>query len=211
MPAFGLVFTVLGIALIRQVLVGRAKDTPTDFKDAAVALLNGDTKTVQDVFSRRGSNTDNGSGIASASGGVVDGSIPTGGTTPIVSPNGRTALAAECVRLGSAAKGYRLGAEGPDYYDCSGLVWRAGYNLGIYKGPRYTTSTFPIVAPTFATRINAPEPGCIVVWVAAGHMGVMLNADAFYSARSPEKGIGTANLIDDITYFGSTPMYWRVR
>jgi hypothetical protein len=69
-----------------------------------------------------------------------------------------------------------------------------------------------MVAPKFAKRINKPEAGCIVIWVAAGHMGVMLddNEQYFYSARSPEKGIGSAPLVADINYFGSTPMYWRV-
>lgn len=209
MPTVGLVILVLGVAVIRQVLVGRAKQTPSDFKDATIALLNGDSAGVATVMQRRGSNTDTGAESESALG-SVDGTSSSG-SAPVVPSSGRTALAAECVRLGSNAKGYRLGATGPDYYDCSGLVWRACLNLGIYKGPRFTTRTFTFVAPKFATRINAPEPGCIVIWVAAGHMGIMLNENAFYSARSPEKGIGSANLIDDITYFGSTPMYWRVK
>jgi len=210
MPAFGLIFLVLGIAVIRQVLVGRAKDTPSDFKDASVALLNGDTTAFSTVMQRRGSNTDAG-GVSESAASTVDGTS-LAGTPPAVPSSGRTALASECVSLGSKAKGYRLGATGPDYYDCSGLVWRAARTLHIYNGPRFTTRTFSFVAPKFATRINAPEAGCIVIWVAAGHMGVMLddNEKYFYSARSPEKGIGSAPLLADIDYFGSTPMYWRV-
>jgi cell wall-associated NlpC family hydrolase len=199
MPALGIVFLLAGILAVRQVIVGRAKETPTDVKDAAVALLNGDTSGLASVMARRGSNT-------SAATGPVDGS----GSVAALPTSGATALAAECVTLGNAAKGYALGKTGPDYYDCSGLVWRAGYVLGIYKGKRYTTATFEHVAPQFATKVSTPSAGVIVIWVAGGHMGVMTSDTDFYSARSPSKGIGTAKLADDIAYFNATPDYWMV-
>lgn len=209
MPAFGILFIVFGAFLLRQTIVGRAKDTPTDARDIANALLSGDTATVATVMARRGSNTGTGVGSESTAG-SVDGSS-SAGSTPVLSGFGSTALAAQCISLGTSAKGYRLGATGPDFYDCSGLVWRAAYSLGIYRGPRFTTGTFPKVANQFCSQIASPETGCIVNWVNHGHMGVMVSNTDFYSARSPAKGIGTAPLAADITYFGGEePTYWRV-
>ena len=211
MPALGILLIVFGAFVVREVIVGRAKETPTDLKDAATALLSGDTAGFGSVMARRGSNTSD----VAASGGV-DGPSPNGAATS----GSANALAAECMRLGSAAKGYVLGATGPTYYDCSGLVWKACFNLGIYKGRRFTTATFSQVAPQFAKRITtvAGDPhsglnvqaGDIVIWVAGGHMGVMLNSTDFYSARSPAKGIGSAPLAADVQYFGAQPDVWRV-
>lgn len=221
MPALAIIFVVAGAFVLRQVFVGRAKDTPTDIKDAATALLNGDTTTLNEVMSRRGSNT------AGTDASAVDGSVAT--SVPALSASGSTALAAECVRLGEAATGYVLGATGPHFYDCSGLVWRACRNLGIFKGNRFTTQTFEHVASQFAVKINSsagsstnaqvastlsgsgPKAGDIVIWVSGGHMGVMVSDTSFYSARSPAKGIGAAPLSADIQYFHSQPDIWRVK
>jgi cell wall-associated NlpC family hydrolase len=210
MPALGILLIVFGAFVVREVIVGRAKETPTDLKDAASALLSGDTAGFGAVMARRGSNTSD----ALAPGGVDGPSLSGAGAS------GSNALAAECMRLGNSAKGYSLGATGPTYYDCSGLVWKACFNLGIYKGPRFTTATFEHVAGQFAKKIitTAGDPhqglnlqsGDIVIWVSGGHMGVMLNSTEFYSARSPAKGIGSAPLSADVTYFGAQPDIWRV-
>jgi len=207
MPAIGIVFFVGGIFLLRQVIVGRAKETPGDLRDAATSLLSGDTSGFAAVMQRRGSNT--GSGTETMGSGAVDGTSPVG-SVPSLPSSGSTALAEECIKLGQAAKGYSLGKEGPDYYDCSGLVWAAARNLGIYKGPRFTTATFEHVASKFSQKVSSPQTGDIVIWVSGGHMGVMVGDNLFYSARSPEKGIGVAKLSDDIDYFQATPDYWRV-
>lgn len=205
MPALGLLLIVFGAFVVREVIVGRAKETPVDLKDAATALLSGDTAGFGAVMSRRGSNTDAAPEASDGSTGAASSSS--------------NALAAECMRLGNAAKGYALGATGPTYYDCSGLVWKACFNLGIYKGRRFTTATFEHVASQFASKVQSQatphgglnlQAGDIVIWVAGGHMGVMISSTDFYSARSPAKGIGSAPLSADVTYFGSQPDVWRV-
>lgn len=202
MSPYALLFLVAGAALMRQVIVGRVRETPDDFRDAATALLAGDTAALNTVMARRGSNTDG------AGGSGVDGSSDN--PAPSLSPSGFTAVAAEAVKLGKAAKGYVLGATGPTYYDCSGLVWRACVNVGVYKGPRFTTATFNDIAPRFCYRIGGPAPGAIVNWEAGGHMGVMISDTEFYSARSPSKGIGSAPISADIKWFGAKPDYWSV-
>jgi len=202
MPAIGILFFVGGLYLVRQVIVGRAKETPGDLRDGATALLSGDIATFATVMQRRGSNTDDASGSGSDTG-TADGASTVGA--------GASSLANKCQELGSAAKGYQLGKSGPDYYDCSGLVWRALTVLGIYTGSRFTTATFEHVASKFSTKVNTPQTGDIAIWVSGGHMGVIVGDNLFYSARSPEKGIGTVSLSDDITYFGATPDYWRVK
>ncbi len=53
--------------------------------------------------------------------------------------------------------------------DCSGLVWRAGADLGI-GWPRFTTTT--ILASPYVQRIPAPSVGDLVVWPGM-HMGIV--------------------------------------
>ena len=76
---------------------------------------------------------------------------------------------------------YRWGGTfrpGDDRGDCSGLVWRAGRDIGI-PWARFTTST--IMFSQYVERISAPSTGDIVVWP-GHHMGIvsgpgqMLNA-----------------------------------
>jgi pimeloyl-ACP methyl ester carboxylesterase len=109
----------------------------------------------------------------------------------------------------AASGGYVWGATGPDSYDCSGLVWAAAKDIGVYSGNRFTTSTFRSVASGWATETNSPAVGDIVVWPGK-HMGIVAGSDRYYSARSTKKGIGYATLTGDNNYFGISPEYWRV-
>lgn len=199
MNPFGYLFILSGAALLRQVIVGRVTDTPTDLRDISVALLNGDTKTVAEVVGRRGTN------IPSPAFSVVNAGEGSSGAVA------NTALIAEVQKLGNAAKGYKWGATGPEYYDCSGIIWRAMKNLGIYNGPRFVTATLPMVANMQSwNELSTPVPGCIVNW-AGQHMGIVLSDDSYYSARNVSKGIGVASLSQDISYFTSSPAYFEVK
>jgi len=194
MAPFGYAFILGGILLLRQVLVGRAMDTPGDTRDLALALLSGDMTEVGSVLARRGSET----------------ADATGGGSPVASAN--TPLVAEVMRLGEAAKGYRLGATGPDYYDCSSLIWRAMRNLDIYTGPRFTTHTFAAVAAAKGwAKVDLPEAGDVVLWrtVKHGHMGVATGGDGMYSARNEEKGINMSSIAGDSSVLGS-PSFYRI-
>jgi len=196
MPPFAYAFILTGILLIRQVVVGRAADTPGDIRDLSLALVHGDTAGIQSVLARRGENVP-------VEGGVV--AAPSTGTS-------NSSLLAECVKLGTAAKGYRWGGTGPDYYDCSGLVWRATRNIGAYKGLRFNTAVFAAVAASQGWEhvYGTPSAGDVLVW-AGKHMGVSAGGDKMYSARSPSKGIGYSSVKGDSGYFGYSPAVYRIQ
>jgi NlpC/P60 family len=193
MPPLGLLLTLVGVLLVRQVMVGRVKDIPTDARELALALVGGDTAAVRDVLTRRGEN------VATPESGV-------GRAAGVATSE----LGKECQRLGTAAQGYVLGSTGPDYYDCSGLIWRAMKNLGIYQGSRFTTSTWNSVAGAQGwQRLDSPVEGCVIVWPTR-HMGVSLGGDKMYSARSSSKGIGVSTVSGDSDYFGVSADFWQV-
>lgn len=203
MPTFGLAFLAIGALLMRQVAVGRTRETASDIKGLTLAMLSGDAAQMQTVLSQRGTNAD----VDETS--EVATSVSSTSVSASGSQSGATLLSTAMV-LGGAAKGYVWGATGPTYYDCSGLVWQACRKLKIYNGSRFTTSTFEAIGKEFATKVSRPAVGDIVVWPGK-HMGIVSGADSYYSARSVSKGIGTATLSDDVAYFaGNTPQYWRV-
>lgn len=208
MPALGFAAILVGAFLIRQVITGRVRDTPTDAKDIFLAALTGKPDEVGGVFARRGKNVD----VADAS--LVEAS-PTGGvgasaTSTLDAPSKAAGyMVSEAQRLGGSAQGYRLGATGPSYYDCSGLVWRVLVNLKLYNGPRFTTATFEHVATKFATPVDSPAVGDIVLWP-GHHMGFVIGPDQLYSARDRTKGIGVSSISGDASYFKSQPEFWRV-
>lgn len=200
MNTLGWLLILGGALLVRQLSVGRGQPTSIaeDARDFFAGFLQGDTGRVSEVAARRGTAlaptaTDTGSGTAAP---------PSGGGS------GRGgAVASEMKRLGSSAKGYIFGATGPDYYDCSGLAWRAMKNLGIYTGIRFTTHTWPLIAPRFASRVDSPAPGDMAVWP-AHHMGVVTGPDQLYSARSTKSGIGTTTIELYNKMYGPA-QYWR--
>ena len=205
MSTFGYLFVLAGALLIRQVVTGRVKETPGDFKALTLSLLNADVEGIRGVVSQRGEN------VPVSAVGTGSATADTG-TSPAPTFAEFTGLIAEMKRLGNSAKGYVWGASGPTYYDCSGLVWKALVNLGIYSGPRFTTKTFRNVAANFASPISSvqtPAVGDIVLWE-GHHIGVLVGPDTLYSARSPAKGIGTSSVSGDSKYFRSNPTYWRL-
>jgi hypothetical protein len=204
MPAFGYLFLLVGGMLIRQVVVGRAVETPGDIRDLSLAFLQGDMTSVGEVFSRRGENTS----VVRNEVAVLDDGTPVPGGDA-ASPTAHT-LFEKVFALGSAASGYRLGATGPTYYDCSGLIWRAMKDTGIYTGPRFTTTTFPAIAVAKKwTKVDTPSEGDIVLW-AGHHMGIAADNAGMYSARSTSKGIGPSLIQGDAGFFGYQPTYYRI-
>jgi peptidoglycan DL-endopeptidase CwlO len=119
-------------------------------------------------------------------------------------------LSIAAVMLGHKAKGYRWAATGPDYYDCSGLIWRATQLIG-YKGARFTTATLPGLKQFRRLQDREVNVDDIVHWPAGhggvtGHMGVVTGGDMFYSARSVRSGIGEAKIS---TFRKAKPRYYR--
>lgn len=203
MSTFGLFFILAGVLLARQVVVGRAKETPGDIRDLTLAFLNADTEAMKAVLTARGENAP----VTPSSEVATDDGV-TGAVQGPPLP-GNNIVAQKAIQLGNAASGYRLGATGPTFYDCSGLIWKAATLVGAYDGVRFTTSSFRAIGPSWCTQVTIPNVGDIVLWP-SHHMGVMTGPDQMYSARSPSKGIGTSSISGDSGYFGSQPEYWRV-
>lgn len=125
-----------------------------------------------------------------------------------------SALLNKAVSLAKAAGNrYVFGAEGPNAYDCSGLVWAAAKAIGVYKGERFTTYTITHHAADAAqfVRVATPAVGDIVVWdenAAHGHMGIVSGPDQFFSARSVASGIGYGK-ISTMRAYPVKPFYLR--
>lgn len=90
-------------------------------------------------------------------------------------------------------KPYVWGAEGPDAFDCSGLVKYAleksfGKSFPHYSGDQYAMSR----------PVNDPRMGDLVFFGPGGrnHVGVYAGNGKIWSAMSPSSGIGMANVSD---------------
>lgn len=203
MESLGIALIITGGLILRQVAVGRATSIGGDTKDFFTALLHGDTATLSEVAARRGQNLPPEASIS------IQGAV-TSALGAVVANSYGGKLIAEMKRLADIANHtYVLGAEGPAAYDCSGLVWRALYNLKFYTGPRFTTFSFDSVAPRFAARVtDAPNTGDIVIWPHnPGHMGVVVGPDSMFSALNKKDGIVTSRIS---SIHGETPQYWRM-
>ena len=202
MNTFGLVFVLGGVLLLRQVVTGRVRETPSDFRDITLALLSADFDALKVTLGQRGQNVSP----------VVTGTVAagaTGGISGLLSQGVTGDVLAKSVELGQSAKGYRLGATGPEYYDCSGLIWRAMKDLKIYNGPRFTTSTFVAQMGGLVSKVGNPVIGDIVLWPGK-HMGVVSAHDQMYSAKSPSTGIGYSPIAASNPSIGGIPVYYRL-
>lgn len=194
MSTLAWLFILAAVILIRAAAKGRALDLPQDMSDTFSALVRGDSDALGEVFSRTGdaltaSETDVSKYEATAVQGMGD--IPA-----------TSGIAAAAIKRGTAARGYRWTATGPDYYDCSGLMWRACQDANVYNGPRFTTFTFGGIKGF--TKVSKPELGDVVVWP-THHMGVVTGNDQYYSARSVKSGIGYSK----ISGYGGTHYFYR--
>lgn len=197
--SLGWILVLIAITLLRGAVKGRGFDSFTDLGDLFTAAVSGDREGVKEVWDR-GPNEDH----AASDRGF--------GTTDISSSTNRgLALLAEMKRLGGSAKGYGWGKTGPDYYDCSGLLWKAGQNLQIWNVPRFTTGTFiafATVSPTLK-EVTTPAAGDIAWW--PGHMGVLEDAGTtLFSALSSSSGIKDAPVTAISKQRHTTPKFFRV-
>ena len=216
METLGILFMILAVGIWRQVSVGRAESIPADATLIATAVFQGRWADVSKVMALKGAAP----AVATT---AVPGASPTNaaGTVGNLSPeqiqesqaagssaNGLAAIA-EAEKLGAAANHrYVWGATGPSSYDCSGLMWRTLQNIGVYKGGRFTTFDFNLIAPKFAHSVKIPAPGDIVNW-SQNHMGIVTATDQMYSAYSTKSGIVSSTISDESRRHG-TPSYWRL-
>lgn len=200
MTTIAWLFIICAVVMIRQVTKGRADKLPEDLRDFMLALLSGDNAAMKEVASRTGDTLTPSEAVTPTGTGTGNGVV--GGNA---SDNG-VALLTEARKLGAAAGNrYVWGATGPNGYDCSGLVWRAARNIGVYKGVRFTTYTFRVQSKGWAQEVKSPAVGDIVLWT--GHMGIVSGPDKMYNALSRNSGI----LESSISKHSGTPSYWRVQ
>lgn len=198
MQTIAWLFIITAIVLIRQVTKGRAANLPEDLRDFMLALLSGDNGLMKEVAARSGDALTPTSAESPTISGVA------GGGDSASTPSG-SSLLSEARKLGTAAGNhYVWGATGPSSYDCSGLVWKAARNIGVYKGARFTTYTFRIQSKGWAQQVSKPAVGDIVLWT--GHMGIVSGPDKMYSALSKRTGIVETS----ISGHSGTPSYWRI-
>lgn len=211
-----------GVVVARQVSKGRVANLAQDLGDAFIATVSGDTAALTAVLKRTGESTtptaaeDAISNLTAGVTGAITAagsSIATGAASGLIPAKIMTAMIAR----GEKAKGYRFGATGPDYYDCSGIVWRAFQDGAAYKGPRFTTGSFQgikevrrIAAPNaIGPGLTTATTGDYVVWnggAGGGHMGIITGPGKFYSAMSEESGIGVSSING---FRPDAPYYYR--
>lgn len=195
MNTVGYVMLFAAILIINSIARGRVMHLFEDLGDAFTAAITGDYAELKSVLTLSGDDL-TAPTVVVGSDPAASGSVGTAGN-----------LLSEMKRLAVIADNrYILGTTGPKSYDCSGLVWRACKNLGIYTGARFTTKSFPLAARGFAVTTDRPTVGDIVLWTNK-HMGVVSGNDTFYSARNHKSGIGESRIS---TWPGSKPRYFRV-
>lgn len=139
-------------------------------------------------------------GVAGTTASFTEASLGAG-TVAVASGTGPDLLA-EMQRIGTGKSYSQLKRTGPDSFDCSGLVWKAGVNLG-HWGPGTGHYTTAFATATFLAGVagvglverpkgDAPQPGDIIWW--NGHMGCATDSTTLFSAMSSHTtpNIGTA-------------------
>jgi CHAP domain len=190
--------------MLRAVSKGRSENIVEDVSDAFLALVQGDGKAFREVANRTGDSLT-----------APEAHVATGGSSGLSGLPTNGAIGRAAVKRGSLARGYEWGKTGPDYYDCSGLMWRACQDAGVYPrgdGNRFNTAS--IKNSKFFTKVEGtPAIDDIVLWApgvggVTGHMGVVTGTDTFYSARSKKTGIGYAKIKE---FRKASPVYYRAK
>lgn len=128
---------------------------------------------------------------------------PDGPRSPAPDPRDRPprapGAAAEVVAAAESVEGrpYQLGAEGPDRFDCSGLVYYAHAQAG-REVPRTTEEQFRAARPVAP---DDKEPGDLVFFAVDGinvsHVGIYGGGGHFLHAPSPGTEVSWASLDND--------------
>jgi peptidoglycan endopeptidase LytE len=93
---------------------------------------------------------------------------------------------------------YRYGADGPNYYDCSGFVWSVFQEAGINFERTSSKSLWEMSEPV--SENEKYKFGTLVFFNRLGHVGIVADENGFYHA-SRSKGIVYSRFDD----------YWKKR
>ncbi len=182
----GLRRAVIGTAVTATALVGPAT--------AALAAPATGSASVDGSLGSLGSGSSSGSSgsLGSGSGSLGSGSLSEGaGALPIPSPRGVVALG---VAMTQAGKPYEWGAEGPNSYDCSGLVWWAYRQLGIDIG----RTTYDQIYDGVDVPLNNIQPGDLIIFRSDNsHVGIYAGFGQVWNAYDYGVPIGLTALADE--------------
>ena len=148
------------------------------------------TDSLAAVVSSVGSGSSGGSGSASLFAGSGELAIP----LPIPSPRGLAALAAAATQTG---KPYLWGGNGPDAWDCSGLVQWAFRTVGISL-PR-TSQEMARYTGGMLVPLSALQPGDVITmdtYDIAGHVGIYAGNGMVFNAYGTGVPTGLRPLSD---------------
>ncbi len=148
------------------------------------------TDSLAGVVSSVGSGSSGGSGSASLFAGSGEIAIP----LPIPSPRGLAALAAATTQTG---KPYLWGGNGPDAWDCSGLVQWAFRTVGISL-PR-TSQEMARYTGGMLVPLSALQPGDVITmdtYDIAGHVGIYAGNGMVFNAYGTGVPTGLRPLSD---------------
>ncbi|MEF8833556.1 MAG: C40 family peptidase [Halofilum sp. (in: g-proteobacteria)] len=116
--------------------------------------------------------------------------------------DGATHRQAADIALSLRGSPYRYGANGPDAFDCSGLVHYAYGRAGI-RVPRTARAQFDAINRRYLDQL---EPGDLVFFRTAGirvsHVGIFLGGDEFVHAPKTGSDVHVSRLDEE---------YWRSR
>ncbi len=181
----------IAAALIAGASVGLA--APAMAQPAIVGSISNAadlTDSLAAVVSSVGSGSSGGSGSASLFAGSGEIAIP----LPIPSPRGLAALAAATTQTG---KPYLWGGNGPDAWDCSGLVQWAFRTVGISL-PR-TSQEMARYTGGMLVPLSALQPGDVVTmdtYDIAGHVGIYAGNGMVFNAYGTGVPTGLRPLSD---------------
>lgn len=182
--------------LIAAVLIGGASvavAAPAMAQPDIVGSIDGVTaitNSLNDVMSSGSTGSSGGSGSASLLAGSGDLAIP----LPIPSPRAMAALAAATTQAG---KQYVWGGNGPDVWDCSGLVQWAFRTVGINL-PR-TSQEMARFTGGMLVPLSALQVGDVITmntYDVAGHVGIYAGNGMVFNAYGSGVPIGLTPLSD---------------
>jgi cell wall-associated NlpC family hydrolase len=121
---------------------------------------------------------------------------PTVSARPVAAAASSSVLAAFRSKLLTAMSSklgipYRYGSEGPNTYDCSGLVWTVFTEAGI-PFERSSAARFWKEFPE-ATEEEKKQFGTLIFFNRLGHVGIVIDENTFYHASS-SKGVTFSKL-----------------
>lgn len=208
MESLAFILVAAGIYILRQTFIGRGPEIGTDTVEMLSEVASGNYAGAAEVFKKKADTPIFGT-TSAATGGTTGTTDATGSNTTGTGGTTRGLMLLNKMRALGNGRPYVWGATGPNSYDCSGLVWRAMKETGIYTGARFTTGSFNMIAGKFASQISGPEPGAVCNW-AGTHMGVCVSKTRYYSALNRKLGIIESALSSEIANHGN-PTYWRIK